>query len=102
MSKPKSGVIKKPDSHWDYIVQGDDVVSALGNKIEGHEKLKGTKLRIKKPGKLGVDADVKQYSGYLDVDDDDKHFFFCKFSPRESGYCSIPSTITNFLTFRVL
>lgn len=79
MGKPKAGVIRKPDSNWDFIVEGDEVVSVLGNKIDGHEKLKGTKLRIKKPGNLGVDAGVKQYSGYLDVDNDEKHFFFCKF-----------------------
>lgn len=79
MGKPKAGVTRKPDSDWDFIVQGDEVVSALGSNIEGHEKLKGTKLRIKKPGNLGVDAGVKQYSGYLDVDDNQKHFFFCKF-----------------------
>ncbi|KAI3406595.2 hypothetical protein KGF56_000727 [Candida oxycetoniae] len=39
-------------------------------------------LRIKAtPESLGVDA-VKQYSGYLDVDDEDKHFFFWAFESR--------------------
>lgn len=78
MGKPKAGVTKRPDSDWDFIVEGDEVVSALGSEIEGHEKLKGTKLRIKKPNDLGVDSGIKQYSGYLDVDNDEKHFFFCK------------------------
>jgi cathepsin A (carboxypeptidase C) len=75
-SKPKDGVKKRPDSHWDHIVDGKTVMSALADKVDGHEKLENTKLRIKKPNSLGVDEDVKQYSGYLDVDDD-KHFFFC-------------------------
>lgn len=97
MGKPKAGVTKKPDSHWDFIVQGDEVVSALGSEIEGHEKLKGTKLRIKKPNGLGIDAGIKQYSGYLDVDDDEKHFFFCKF-----GFpWAVSWTITDYSTLRV-
>lgn len=75
-SDPKAGIKQRPDSEWDHIVDGSETVSLLGSLIDGHDKLKGTKLRIKNPSKLGVDH-VKQYSGYLDVDDD-KHFFFCK------------------------
>jgi cathepsin A (carboxypeptidase C) len=80
-SQPKDNRKRRPDSSWDYIVKGDEMMSAMSGKIDGHEKLKGTKLRIKKPNGLGIDEDVKQYSGYLDVEDD-KHFFFCKFSRR--------------------
>lgn len=40
------------------------------------------KLRIKNtPKGLGVD-DVKQYSGYLDIEDEDKHFFYWFFESR--------------------
>lgn len=41
------------------------------------------KLRVKKtnPAKLGVDH-TKQYSGYLDVEDEDKHFFYWFFESR--------------------
>ncbi|KAL7272451.1 hypothetical protein RUND412_004738 [Rhizina undulata] len=81
VSKPKKGVSKIPSSEWDHIVVGEDVMSTLSTKIDGHEKLKGTKLRIKKPGNLGIDSGVKQYSGYLDIDDD-KHFFFWFFESR--------------------
>jgi hypothetical protein len=29
------------------------------------------------PSKLGVDPGVKQYSGYLDDNENDKHLFYC-------------------------
>ncbi|CAK9442337.1 uncharacterized protein LODBEIA_P60800 [Lodderomyces beijingensis] len=45
-------------------------------------KLPNHGLRVKStPASLGVDS-VKQYSGYLDVDDEDKHFFFWAFESR--------------------
>lgn len=78
-SKPKENTKRRPDSEWDYIVDGERVMSALSGKVDGYEKLRGTRLRVKKPNGLGIDEDVKQYSGYLDVEDD-KHFFFCKFT----------------------
>jgi cathepsin A (carboxypeptidase C) len=45
-------------------------------EIDG--KLDTYDLRVKKvdPSKLGVDT-VKQYSGYLDDDANDKHLFYC-------------------------
>ncbi|PVH22191.1 hypothetical protein CXQ85_004861 [Candidozyma haemuli] len=45
-------------------------------------KLPNHKLRVKStPEDLGIDS-VKQYSGYLDVADEDKHFFFWAFESR--------------------
>lgn len=77
---------RRPDSHWDHIVRGADVQSVWvtgenGEKereIEG--KLEAYDLRIKKtdPSSLGVDPDVKQYTGYLDDNENDKHLFYCK------------------------
>ena len=80
---------RKPDSEWDHVVKGADIQSvwvenAKGEKereIEGH--LEPYTLRVKKndPSKLGVDK-VKQYSGYLDDEEEDKHLFYCKSRPR--------------------
>jgi cathepsin A (carboxypeptidase C) len=56
------------------------IENANGEKeraIDG--KLEAYNLRTKKvdPSKLGVDT-VKQYSGYLDDEQNDKHLFYCK------------------------
>lgn len=77
---------RRPDSHWDYHVSGADVQSvwiegASGTKereVEG--KLDTYGLRAKKvdPSALGIDPGVKQYSGYLDDNENDKHLFYCK------------------------
>jgi len=74
--------IRKPDSAWDYIVKGADLQSVwventLGQKerkVDG--QLNQYNLRAKKvdPAKLGVDT-VKQYSGYLDDEEEDKASF---------------------------
>lgn len=45
------------------------------------EKFPGMQLRVKKPEGLGID-DVKQYSGYIDIEEDDKHFFYWFFEAR--------------------
>lgn len=76
---------RKPDRSWDYIVHGADV-QALQIQDEGgkiHQKIGGKldnfSLRARKvdPSQLGVDT-VKQYSGYLDDNDQDKHLFYCE------------------------
>jgi cathepsin A (carboxypeptidase C) len=75
----------RPDHEWDVITKGEDlqavwIEGANGEKhreIDGH--LNPYSLRTKKvdPSALGIDS-VKQYSGYLDDDETDKHLFYCK------------------------
>ncbi|KAH6888705.1 Alpha/Beta hydrolase protein [Thelonectria olida] len=79
---------RRPDSHWDHVVKGADVQSVWVNKNgEPHRevggKLDNYNLRAKKvdPAKLGVD-DTKQYSGYLDDEEEDKHLFYWFFESR--------------------
>lgn len=77
---------RRPHSHWDHVLRGADVQSvwvdgASGTKereIDG--KLEAYDLRTKKvdPSSLGVDPNVKQYSGYLDDNENDKHLFYCE------------------------
>lgn len=86
---------RRPDSHWDHIVRGSDVQSVWvtgesGEKereIEG--KLESYDLRIKKtnPESLGIDRGVKQYTGYLDDNENDKHLFYCESLPLVEGAC---------------
>ncbi|CAG8949402.1 hypothetical protein HYFRA_00005031 [Hymenoscyphus fraxineus] len=80
---------KRPDSTWDYIVKGADVQSVWVENSSGEKereidgKLENYNLRAKKvdPSKLGVDT-VKQYSGYLDDEEKDKHLFYWFFESR--------------------
>ncbi|KAL2213591.1 hypothetical protein CC79DRAFT_1316379 [Sarocladium strictum] len=80
---------RRPDDKWDHVVKGADVQNIW---IEGEDgesrrkvggKLEDYDLRVKKvdPSKLGVD-DVKQYSGYLDDNENDKHLFYWFFESR--------------------
>ena len=83
---------RRPDSHWDYIAKGSDAQSvwmenAQGDKereLDGHLSpytLRGKKVQ---PNELGVDPDVKQYAGYLDDEEDDKHLFYWFFESRNN------------------
>jgi cathepsin A (carboxypeptidase C) len=84
-STPKSH-FRKPDHTWDYVVKGADIQSVWIENSNGEKereidgKLDAYNLRAKKvdPSKLGVDT-VKQYSGYLDDEENDKHLFYCKY-----------------------
>lgn len=89
LSSPKPHT-RKPDSAWDYVVKGADVQDLWVENTETglkeraiHGKLENFNLRAKKvdPVKLGVDT-VKQYSGYLDNEEDDKHLFYCGYSGK--------------------
>ncbi|KAM3070274.1 hypothetical protein ACMFMG_010110 [Clarireedia jacksonii] len=80
---------RKPDSAWDYVVKGADIQSVWVENANGEKereidgKLEKYNMRAKKvdPSKLGVDT-VKQYSGYLDDEENDKHLFYWFFESR--------------------
>ena len=76
---------RRPDTHWDHITRGADVQSVWVENEAGEKereidgKLAAFDLRTKTvdPTSLGVDPGVKQYSGYLDDNENDKHLFYC-------------------------
>jgi cathepsin A (carboxypeptidase C) len=77
---------RRPDSEWDHIVKGAEVHDLWINdesKSEVDSSLKTYNLRAKSvdPSKLGIDT-VKQYSGYLDEEEEDKHLFYWFFESR--------------------
>ncbi|KAK4991611.1 hypothetical protein LTR66_006493 [Elasticomyces elasticus] len=88
ISTPKPHA-RKHDSEWDHIIRGADVQGLWAENAEGIRereidgKLEQYSLRTKAvdPKKLGVDK-VKQYSGYLDDDEEDKHLFYWFFESR--------------------
>ena len=77
---------RRPDDEWDYHVKGDEVQSVWVNNEKGEKereidgKIGTYDLRVKRvdPSALGVDPGVKQYSGYLDDNENDKHLFYCE------------------------
>jgi len=83
----------KPKPHrkrhdWDHVVKGADIQKIWTRGADGeHRKVDGRledfNLRVKSvdPSKLGVDK-VKQYSGYLDDEANDKHLFYWFFESR--------------------
>ncbi|MCJ1361911.1 hypothetical protein MMC16_001012 [Acarospora aff. strigata] len=81
---------RRHDSEWDHIMRGADVQSVWVETAQGEKerdvdgKLESYSLRTKKvdPSVLGVDPGVKQYSGYLDDEEDDKHLFYWFFESR--------------------
>ena len=91
MPPPKKAT-RRPDSHWDYIAKGSDLQSQWTTNAQGVRQravagqLSQYSLRGKKvqPNDLGVDPSVKQYSGYLDDDEEDKHLFYWFFESRNN------------------
>lgn len=87
-SSPKPHT-RRADHEWDHIVKGAEVQSVWVENAKGEKereidgKLENYNLRVKKvdPSVLGVDK-VKQYSGYLDDDETDKHLFYWFFESR--------------------
>lgn len=49
--------------------------------VAKHQMQEGHVLRVADPSSLGVDS-VQQYSGYFDVEEEDKHFFYWFFESR--------------------
>lgn len=78
---------RKHDSEWDYVVRGKEIQNLWVQNSHGESqrkidgKLANYDMRIKSvdPTALGVD-NVKQYSGYLDDNEEDKHLFYCTIS----------------------
>lgn len=81
---------RRPDSEWDHIVRGSDLLKTSAGKAaagtDGSANSNGKpsylanyqmRARVTDPSELGVDT-VKQLSGYLDDNENDKHLFFCK------------------------
>ncbi|CAI6089311.1 hypothetical protein V2G26_005892 [Clonostachys chloroleuca] len=84
----KRDVSVKSDDAWDHVVKGSDLaVSEESATVSSVDKssfhISNFKLRAKKldPSKLGIDT-VKQYSGYLDNNEQDKHLFYWFFESR--------------------
>lgn len=67
---------------WDHTTRGEDVQSSSQEKrgVDGELANYGLRVRKQDPNKLGIDR-VRQYSGYLDNDVQDKHVFFCEKAP---------------------
>ncbi|KAL9597240.1 MAG: hypothetical protein Q9219_005283 [cf. Caloplaca sp. 3 TL-2023] len=81
---------RRPDDFWHHIVKGADVQSVWVENARGEKEkdiegdLKDYTLRSRKvdPSSLGVDPGVKQWSGYLDDEANDKHLFYWFFESR--------------------
>jgi cathepsin A (carboxypeptidase C) len=82
--KPKPAT-RRPDSKWDHVVKGAEVEAlwTSGGERSVGGQLGAYDLRVRKvdPAALGVDS-VKQYSGYLDDNENDKHLFYWFFESR--------------------
>ncbi|MCJ1318181.1 hypothetical protein MMC15_003509 [Xylographa vitiligo] len=81
---------RRPENYWDHYIRGADIENVWVENAKGESereidgRLGEYNLRSKKvdPSELGVDPGVKQYSGYLDDEAEDKHLFYWFFESR--------------------
>ncbi len=72
-----------PDSDWDHIIRGSDIRHKTSRDTsfepdsDAFVANYNMRAKIVNPSSLGVDS-VKQLSGYLDDNQQDKHLFFCR------------------------
>ncbi|OAA60023.1 carboxypeptidase Y [Cordyceps fumosorosea ARSEF 2679] len=69
-----------PDDRWDYIVDGAEI-ERRGESADNTTSSYTLRGRSVDPSSLGVDK-VKQYAGYLDNNDQNKHLFYWFFESR--------------------
>lgn len=95
LNAPLSGLTEEIRELWKQFVYHTDIVDGLKSsggfsKITKQpfdfyvkdQTLPNYQLRIKStPENLGLDT-VQQYTGYLDIEDEEKHFFFWTFESR--------------------
>ncbi|XWW94694.1 hypothetical protein V2A60_002640 [Cordyceps javanica] len=80
----KGPINRVPDAEWDHILHGSDILSrrSVDNaKTDGYLADYTLRSRIVDPSSLKVDS-VKQLSGYIDDNANDKHLFFWFFESR--------------------
>lgn len=104
-----------PEYKWK-VVRGADVQSMTTQGADGQPRRKydgnidtyDLRTKAVDPSALGVDPGVKQYSGYLDDNENDKHLFYCEYqqelctyvllisnaSPTNSSYKGFSSPVT--------
>lgn len=87
--RPPKPHTRRPDSTWDHIVRGADVQHAWVDgprgwerEIDGHLAAYDLRAKAVDPSELGIDPGVKQFSGYLDDNEEDKHLFYWFFESR--------------------
>lgn len=84
LSSPKKHS-RRPEKQWDRIIKGAEIQQvwvenedgAKERDIDGHLEAYNLRTKTVDPSVLGVDPGTRQYSGYLDDNENDKHLFYC-------------------------